>query len=104
MQDFMARARSEVIVRLKRQVTPKLHLLEDHLISSMKHFGSALGALGEQGRESTHHKFNQLRSNLQNTNKDVDRLRVLVAQYLTTTLPTHNKLIVPPAKRKWSGS
>eukprot|EP00117_Sycon_ciliatum_P016182 scpid19464/ scgid4041/ E3 ubiquitin-protein ligase NRDP1; RING finger protein 41 &gt; E3 ubiquitin-protein ligase NRDP1; RING finger protein 41 len=97
---FMANVRSEVVVRHKRPVTPKLHLLECHLVPCVKRFGMALGALGEQGGESIHHKFNLLRATLQNTNKDVDRLRTLVAQYLTTALPTHNKLIVPAAKRK----
>eukprot|EP00117_Sycon_ciliatum_P016895 scpid82949/ scgid16125/ len=97
INSFMANVRSEVVARHKRPVTPKLHLLECHLVPCMERFGMALGALGEQGGESIHHKFNMLRHTLQNTNKDVDRLRILVAQYLTTALPTHNKLIVPAA-------
>ena len=102
VKDFLSVVRREVVTRHKRPITPKLHILEHHLVPCMKHFGVALGALGEQGGESIHHKFNLLRSGLQNTNKDVDRLKVLVVQYLTTTLPTHNKLIAPPAKRRRS--
>ena len=99
---FMALVRSEVIERQKKTITPKLHLLECHTVPCMERFGVCLGLLGEQGGESIHHKFNSLRSSLQNMPKEVDRLRTLVTQYVTSTIPTFNALVAQPRKRKSS--
>ena len=96
--------RREVTARHKKTVTPKLHLLEQHTVSCIQHFGVCLGVLGEQGGEAIHHKFNQLKASLQNMPEDVDRLRVLVDQYLTSTTSTFNSLslCIQPKKRKSS--
>ena len=99
---FMHLVRREVTARHKKTVTPKLHLLEQHTVSCIQHFGVCLGVLGEQGGEAIHHKFNQLKASLQNMPEDVDRLRVLVDQYLTSTIPTFNSLCIQPKKRKSS--
>ena len=97
---FMRLVRANIVTRQKKTITPKLHLLEHHTLPCMKRFGVALGLLGEQGGELVHHRFNTLKASLQNTAKDTDRLRVLVWQYLASTLPSHNKHILQPATRK----
>eukprot|EP00117_Sycon_ciliatum_P043758 scpid30363/ scgid31641/ len=95
----MAMVRHDIAERLGKSITPKLHLLECHTIPCMRRFGVSLGLLGEQGGESIHRKFKQLRSSLENMNRDVDRLHVLVTQYLTTTLPHYNRMILQPKRR-----
>ena len=99
ISEFMAMVRHDIAERLGKSITPKLHLLERHTIPCMRRFGISLGLLDEQGGESIHGKFKQLRSSLENMNRDVDRLRVLVTQYLTTALPHYNRMILQPKRR-----
>ena len=94
----MTAVRTDIVQRQQKTITPKLHLLEAHTVSCMSRFGVALGARGEQGGESIHHNFNKLHASLSN-NKGVDLLRVLVAQYLISTLPAYNKKIIAPQKQ-----
>ena len=50
IKSFLAKVRSEVIVRQNKTITPKLHLLEDHVVTCMRHFGGVgHGLLGEGG-------------------------------------------------------
>ena len=51
----MTTVRHEVVDRRRGNITPKLHLLESHVVSSMRRFRVGLGLLGEQGREGLHH-------------------------------------------------
>ena len=41
-------------------VTPKLHILEDHMVSWLQRCKVGCGLLDEQGAESVHAKFNTL--------------------------------------------
>ena len=41
-------------------ITPKLHLLEDHILEFMRKWRVGFGLLGEQGAESIHTVYNQL--------------------------------------------
>lgn len=41
-------------------VTPKLHMVEDHIVPFIQQWGIGIGMLGEQGAESIHARFNQL--------------------------------------------
>jgi hypothetical protein len=41
-------------------ITPKMHLLEDHVIPWAKQWHVGFGLLGEQGAESIHAHFNTL--------------------------------------------
>ena len=45
----MASVRQEIVARYRGAITPKLHLLEEHIVNQMRYFGSGLGLLGEQG-------------------------------------------------------
>ena len=42
-------------------VTPKLHMLEDHMVPWMQRWKVWFGLLDEQGAESIHAKFNTLK-------------------------------------------
>ena len=41
-------------------ITPKMHMLEDHMVPWMRHWHWSLGFHGEQGAESIHNIFNSL--------------------------------------------
>ncbi len=40
-------------------ITPKLHMVEDHIVNFIRRWRVGLGMLGEQGAESIHARFNQ---------------------------------------------
>ena len=84
---FIAAARREVVQRSRGHITPKLHLLESHVVSSIKRFGVGLGMLGEQGGESLHAEFNLLATTFSSVVRDLDRLKMIVHQHCMTTLP-----------------
>ena len=42
-------------------VTPKLHMLEEHLVPWLQKWRVGFGLLGEQGAESIHARFNSLK-------------------------------------------
>ena len=41
-------------------ITPKLHMMEDHVVDFVSQWRVGIGMLGEQGAESIHTVFNQL--------------------------------------------
>ena len=81
ISSFMSTARLEIVQRQKGNITPKLHLLEGHVVSAMRRYGVGLGMLGEQGGESIHAEFNTLARELKHTAEDLDRLRMIVKQH-----------------------
>ena len=95
---FMASVRKEIVGR--GAITPKLHLLEDHVVPQMTHFRAGLGLFGEQGGELIHAKFNTLYRVHGNIPNAVDRLRTVSKQYLLSTLPIVQGSIPQPRKRK----
>lgn len=50
----------------KASTTPKLHMLEDHVVDFLRKWKVGLGFLGEQGAESIHARFNSIRRNYVN--------------------------------------
>ena len=57
---FLATVLREGILRKLGNITPKLHLFEEHAARQISHFGCGLGLLGEQGGEALHTVFNEL--------------------------------------------
>jgi hypothetical protein len=57
-------------------VTPKLHLLEDHMAPWIRKWGGVgFGVMGEQGAESIHAEFNKIEQRHRNQRHDrVERL------------------------------
>ena len=76
----MSTARQEIVQRQKGNITPKLHLLEGHVVSAMRHYGVGR-MLAEQGGESIHAEFNTLARELKHTSEDLARLRMIVKQH-----------------------
>lgn len=87
VQAFMATARREVVERSRGNITPKLHLLERHVVSSMRRFSVGLGLLGEQGGESIHAEFNSLKNTFSSVVRETDRMKMVVKQHCLSTLP-----------------
>ena len=50
---FLATVRREVTSRKLGNITPKLHLLEEHAPPQIRHFGCGLGLLGARRRSTT---------------------------------------------------
>ena len=44
----------------KSSITPKMHMLEDHVLPFLQKWRVGFGLLGEQGAESIHTTFNHL--------------------------------------------
>ena len=81
----------------KATVTPKLHLLEDHMVPWIS--GVGFGLMGEQGTESIHAEFNRIEVRHRNQRHDpVERLRRVVTDHLLKSLPSHVAAL-PPTKR-----
>ena len=47
IKEFMFTAREEIVRRDRGRVTPKLYMLEAHVLDSVGRFGVGLGMLGE---------------------------------------------------------
>ena len=69
-------------------ITPKLHILEDHVIPFITHYRHGLELFGEQGGEKLHHVFNKIhvRSNCVPGNQ---------GDKLTAALKTHLAHVAP---------
>ena len=45
-----------------QSVTPRLHMLEDHVVEFVRKWGLGIGIYSEQGGESIHAEFNNLKT------------------------------------------
>ena len=62
-------------------ITPKLHLLERHVVGQMRHFGTGLGLIGEYGAESIHAELNLLAATFDAVPRELDLLAVIAKQH-----------------------
>ena len=88
-------------------ITPKLHILEDHMVTFVSKWHAGCGFYGEQGGESIHAIFNRKKSRYSGIKNDCDRLSYLMKEYLSSTNPaarairdTHKKKSRLNMKRK----
>ena len=99
IQHFLAKARESVVSRQLGRIAPKLHLLESHVVPSIRRLGMGLGLLAEQGSETIHAKFNSLNRDYHAIPNRLQRLRAVAEQHLVGTLPQHES-IHPKQTRK----
>ena len=99
IQHFLAKARESVVSRQLGRITPKLHLLESHVVPSIRRLGVGIGLLAEQGSETIHAKFNSLNRDYHAIPNRLQRLRAVAEQHLVATLPQHES-IQPKQTRK----
>ena len=81
-------------------ITPKLHMVEDHIVDFLRQWKVGIGMLGEQGVESIHTTFNQLERTYSNMTNDVRRLKSMVTEDYRQICPDNIIRYPPPAKRK----
>ena len=81
-------------------VLPKMHMLEDHVVPWLRMWGVGLGLMGEQGAESIHAYFNQLKSNYRATADPVERLKQMMQAHLLHVAPSNVAAKPAPKKRK----
>ena len=80
-------------------ITPKLHLLEDHVVNFVEKWRSGFGFYGEQGGESIHSLFNILNARYKNIRNPTKRLQFLMEQhYMHVSIDSIK--IKPNAKRR----
>ena len=103
---FLATCRQEIVCRKLGNITPKLHLLECHILDCMKHFNVGLGLLNEQGSESIHSAFNKLQRTYASMVSHLDRLKSCTEAHLQDTIPRNSQLrpVTSSRKRKRSES
>ena len=68
-------------------ITPKLHLLEDHMIDFLKCWRVGLGLLGEQGAESIHTVYNSLKRTYANVYDHEERLHLVTMEHHRRVCP-----------------
>lgn len=67
----------------KATVTPKLHMLEDHVVSFLRKWKVGFGFMSEQGAESIHQRFNNIRQSYINMPNPVQRLMAMLTAHHT---------------------
>ena len=80
-------------------VTPKLHMLENHVIPFLERVKIGLGFLGEQGAESIHARFNSLRRSYVTIPNRVNRLEAILKEHFNQIIP-QNLEIIPEITRR----
>eukprot|EP00117_Sycon_ciliatum_P024768 scpid36716/ scgid20708/ len=98
---FLSSVRRELVSRGLARITPKLHLLEEHVVPQIRHFGTGLGLYGEQGGEGIHAEFNTLNKRHASVVSPLDRLHTSIKQHFLTTLPSSIAVtpVAPTRKR-----
>ena len=56
-------------------VTPKLHMLEKHVVQWLRHWEVGPGLMGKQSAESIHHWFNGQRATFHTMHDDAEKVK-----------------------------
>ena len=63
------------------RISPKLHILEDHVVPFIRRYGVGSGFYGEQGGESIHKTINAMKHNYSNIKNACERLKYIMRCY-----------------------
>ena len=94
IEEFLKTCREEIVARRLGNITPKLHLLEEHTVPLIRKLHVGLGLLAEQGAESLHSNLNTLNVIFKNIPNSLARLRTVAEQHLLTTTSEASTLSV----------
>ena len=81
-------------------ITPKLHLLEHHVVPFIKKWGYGIGLYGEQGIESVHQSFNKLTVTYCRMKPNIRRLKSMMDAHMISVNPEPRAFKPPVKKRK----
>ena len=70
-------------------ITPKLHLLECHVLPWIRRWKVGFGLMGEQGAESIHARFNSLKRTYQTMPDGVQRLQQIMQMHFLEISPAN---------------
>lgn len=79
-------------------ITPKLHMLEDHIIPWIRQWHVGFGLMGEQGAESIHAAFNYDERIYANLGNRVEKLKSVLQNHHLKITPS-NVVLQPPSKK-----
>ncbi len=82
------------------KVTPKLHMLENHVLPWLRRWGVGMAMHGEQGGESVHAQFNTLTATHSGIRNDLTRLMSVMKEHHTRCSPQIQDHVIPIKKRK----
>ncbi|KAI8482284.1 hypothetical protein Bbelb_399750 [Branchiostoma belcheri] len=81
-------------------IPPKMHLLEAHVVESMRTWGFGLGFMGEQGIESVHAQFNTIMRAMGGIRGETAQLKAVLKRHLLKSCPTRVGGVPNPTPRK----
>lgn len=80
-------------------ITPKLHMVEDHILPFLSRWRVGCGFLGEQGGESIHSRMNIMGKRYDNIRNRAKRLEYLMNCHLSQVNPESRANKVAKKKR-----
>lgn len=83
-----------------KSVTPKMHILEEHMVPFLKHWKLGCGFYGEQGGESVHRAFNTLHNTHASLNDQVKRLNSILKRHHLNVYPEMRNQDIRPVIKK----
>ena len=69
------------------RISPKMHMLEDHIVPWIRRWGMGMGFHSEQGAESIHARFNSMLRTYSNIRNPLERLGKVVQEHNLKNLP-----------------
>ena len=81
------------------KITPKLHIVEKHVVDFIAKWGAALGYYGEQGAGSLHNEFNKLNRTYCSVKPNTKPLEYILKEHHRRVNP-EVKAIQPKTKRR----
>ena len=82
-----------------QNVTPKLHLLEDHVVEQLRKFKVGFGLLNEQGGELIHTEFNRTGRIVHGMRDDLQRLMSIMKRHHVSTAPEVRVQVIKPCQQ-----
>ena len=83
----------------EQRITPKLHILEDHVVDFVRKWKVGIGFYGEPGGESIHNAVNKSRRTYSTVQRDTDRLECMMKQQLLSCHPKPKTIQPKKVKR-----
>lgn len=84
-------------------ITPKMHLLEDHVVPWLRRWHVGFGFMGEQGAESIHASFNQIARAYVGVRNKVQQFKLVVEAHHQKVNPM-NVALRPTLPKKKKGN